>query len=129
MLGITGIPGSYAGMASYLDDYEAANVRYSPEGERLTAVTLPFLAARLPGALRGRAGEVAGVFLDRPLRGAQGLPEPRRTTRVLVRGLLAARAARVRRQAPPAGSWFTPGMPGTAHPGGYDLSELGIEAD
>ena len=129
MLEITRIPGSYPEMAAYLDAYEAANVRPSAEGERLTAATLPLLAARLPGPLKERAGEVAAVFLSRPLRAALGLPAPRRTTQVMIGALLSARAASMRRRPPATQSWFTPGMPGTAHPEGYELSELGVEAD
>jgi len=124
-MGIRSIPGSYAAMADFLDEYEAREVRYSPQGARLTGRTLPFLASRLPGPLRKRTAEVAGEFLDPRLCAALGLPAPRRTTQAVVRGALAGRRAVVRRQPPDDGSWFTPGMASDTYPDGYQLSELG----
>jgi hypothetical protein len=124
-MGIREIPGGYDGMAGYLDRYEAAQVRPSPEGIRLAALTLPFLASRLPGPLQSRAAEVAGVFLDERLRAALGLTVPRRSTRLAIGAALAARRAMVRRQAPDENSWFTPGMANEVYQDGYQLSDLG----
>ena len=124
-MGIRSIPGSYRAMADWLDEYEAREVRHSAEGARLTALTLPFLASRLPGPLKKRTAEVAGVFLDSRLGAALGLPVPQRPTEAMVRSALAARRAVVRRSAPNEGSWFTPGMANDTYPTGYELSELG----
>jgi uncharacterized protein (DUF2236 family) len=124
-MAITTIPDSYPAMATYLDDYEAREVRHSLDGERLAALTLPFLATRVPGPLKSRAGEIAGTFLDPRLREALGLPTPRRSTVLLLHSALAARRVSVRRKSPTEGSWFTPGMAGAAHPEGYKLSDLG----
>jgi uncharacterized protein (DUF2236 family) len=124
-MGIGSIPGSYQAMADFLDEYEAREVRYSAEGQRLTGLTLPFLASRLPGPLRERTAEIAGGFLDPRLGAALGLPTPRRTTQAVVRGALTVRRAVVRRRPPDDGSWFTPGMVNATYPNGYRLSELG----
>jgi uncharacterized protein (DUF2236 family) len=123
-MAIPDIPGSFAGLAAYLDDYESREVRHSAAAEELMAVTLRFAAARLPGPLRPRAAEVTGAFLDARLRAALGLPEPRATTRALLSTAFAARRAVVRRT-PPAAGWFTAGMPNAAYPEGYALADLG----
>jgi hypothetical protein len=124
-MAIRDIPGSYAELAAYFDDYEAREVAHSAAGARLTDITLPFLATRLPGPLKGRTAEIAAALLDDRLRVALGLPVPRRTTGLIVRSALSARRVSIRRQPPGRGSWFTPGMANTAYPAGYRLGELG----
>jgi hypothetical protein len=112
-------------MVAYLDDYEAREVNHSPEGEQLTNQMLPFLAARIPGLLKSRAAEVAGVFFDARIRSALGLPTPRRSTVMALRSTLAARRVATRWERPSGKPWFTPGMATAAYPQGYHLSELG----
>ncbi len=124
-MAISSIPGSYDAMVAYLDDYEAREVQHSSEGEQLTNQTLPFLAARIPGPLKSRAPEIAGLFLDSRMRSALGLPTPRRTTVMALRSALAARRVAIRWQRPSSKPWFTPGMATAAYPTGYHLSELG----
>lgn len=124
-MGIKSIPASYDGMSEYLDAYEEREACPSPNGQHLTDLTLPFLAARLPRPIRSRAPEIAGEFFNPRMRQALGLPKPRRSTRMGLRSALAARRALVRRQSPPEASWFVPGMANAAYPEGYDLSDLG----
>lgn len=124
-MAIRSLPDSYDAMVAYLDDYEARETAHSPEGEHLTSLTLPFLAARLPGPLRSRAAEVAGEFLGPRMRQALGLPTPRRTTGAALRSALAARRGMVRRQQPSSTPWFTPGMANSVYPNGYQLADLG----
>jgi hypothetical protein len=118
-------PDSYEGFIAYFDDYEARAVTYSPDGARLTDATLRFLATRLPGPLAGRAGEVAGSFLSPRMRVALGLPPTRRSTRLALSTALTARAATERRRPAAEGTWFSPGMAGSAHPNGYEVADLG----
>jgi hypothetical protein len=127
-MAIGSIPGSYPAMAAFLDEYEAREVRYSPQGAHLTDLTLPFLAAKVPSPLREYAPEIAGALLDARLRSALGLPAPRRRVDLAVRSALAARRAVVRRRAPQAQSWFTAGMANATYPEGYQLGDLGPPA-
>jgi len=84
---ISGPPDTYAQAAQTLDDYEAANLGYSPEGASLAAATERVLAARLPAPLRPFANRITALCLSDELCAAIGESE---STTLRYRARLAA---------------------------------------
>lgn len=126
LMGIAGLPHSYADAARALDDYEAANVAYSPEGAALMADTQRVLAAHLPAPLRPFTDRITALYLTDQLCAAVGIHPPSRPSRTMFRGLMWTRRQIVRRRPPPSEPRFTPGQPTPdVYPAGYQLPDLG----
>jgi hypothetical protein len=126
-MAIRDLPGSYADAAQFLDEYEAANVRYSPEGAALAAATQGVLAERLPAPLRPWAGRITALYLPDHLCAAVGIRPPSRATRHGFAALMRLRGRVVRRRPVAAEPRFTPGEAvAELYPTGYALEDLGV---
>jgi hypothetical protein len=124
LMHVTNIPSDYPGFEKVLDTYEAEHFAHTAAAEALMTATRGLFAGRLPDRLKGLAGPVADTLLPPTLRTAVGAPTPALPVRMLVGGLLRARAT--------AEAWKTPRTEpylklGTApsYPDGYRVEELG----
>lgn len=126
-MGLDPAPRTFAEAAAFLDDYEARNMKASPEGVALLEATAEALAVRLPPPLRSKTTTVISLLMDKPeVPPALGLkPAPswqKRAFNVLLR--IVALVTRMRPL--PSKPSFTPGKSGSAvYPTGYTLEDIG----
>ncbi|MFD7767402.1 oxygenase MpaB family protein [Streptomyces sp. NPDC059787] len=124
MMGISGVPGTYAAFERLHDDYEREMYAYDPANRRVAAATLRILASWYPAPLRRPASRIVLGVLDEPLLTALGFrPEPRWVRAAVHRGFR-VRAALIR---------LLPGRPerfprkpkARTYPFGWTLDDLG----
>jgi hypothetical protein len=108
-MGITGMPESFDGFLSLLDDYEADHFAYEPGAERVARATLDLMVGWYPAPLRPALRAMVPALLDDPVLTAVGLPIPSaRRRRIAETGVRArARAMRIL-PGRPAGRPFRP---------------------
>lgn len=131
-MGIHDVPETYEGFSRTFDDYEERHLAPSGHGEQLMALTQRVIAEQLPRVLRPVARPLAGrltaALIDQRLATCLGLRPASSAERVTARILFELRGAVERRRPPRSDPSFTPGMPVIAHPGGYDVDDLGVDA-
>ncbi|MFI8192253.1 oxygenase MpaB family protein [Streptomyces sp. NPDC085946] len=124
MMGISGVPGTYAAFERLHDDYEREMFAYDPAHRRGAAAALRVMASWYPAPVRRPASRVALAVLDEPLLKALGFrPEPRRL-RAAVHRALRVRAAPIR-LLPGRPEWLPRTPEARAHPFGWTLDDLG----
>lgn len=122
LMGIKGLPTTYEGYATLLDDYEAERFAYHPANRRVTLATLRVARRVAPLPLRPIVGRMTIALMDEPLREALGMPrQPGWLVRVVRAGLRLR--GRVLRFFPPRRSAYRH-KPST-YPTGYGLGDLG----
>jgi hypothetical protein len=127
-MGIRDAPTTWQRFAREMDAYERTHFGPDPGAHAVAEATLDLLTTfppfdRLPAPLVRRTSL---ALLDRPLLQALGLPQPRRSERVLARAGLRARARVVRRlPARRAPRWAREQPQVRSYPDGYDVAELG----
>lgn len=126
-MNITGTPATYAEAEAFFDNYEAAHVARSPEGQHLMRATVQVFHDRLPKVLRPLAKRIIGTMLDDDrLTNALGLPRAGRISRTALKAGLTVRNAITRRRPLKTEPHFTPGDAGSSlYPGGYSLDQIG----
>jgi hypothetical protein len=128
-MGITEIPGDFAGFEKFLDDYEAANFAWDPDSRHVSDSTLALMASWYPSLLAPAVRGASKALLDDSLLRAFRYDPPRPSVRTLVRGALRARARAVRLMPPRRKPHYArqnpeiKGYPG--YPKGYSLADLG----
>ena len=122
LMGIPGLPTTYAGYLELLTSYERERFRFEPANLLVTESTLRAAAAASPRPLRPFVRPVTIALMDQPLREALGLAAPPRWLVSLVHRGLRARA-RLLRFAPPRRTPYRH-RPST-YPQGYSLGDLG----
>ncbi|GAA1168086.1 oxygenase MpaB family protein [Streptomyces hebeiensis] len=96
---LTGVPGSYADFARWMDDYEERVFARTEDGQRLYGATQELLTDRFPGALAPVVRMASNALLDDRLRAAFAARRPAWPVRGLVGVGLALRRAGQRRAA------------------------------
>lgn len=130
LMGMAYRPKTWDEAALFLDEFEAAHVRYSAEGAALMAASEAEIAQRLPRVVRPLAGRVNALLLTDELCGAVGVAPPTRATRAVFRAIMWGHAQVVRHRGPRKEPRFRPGGSGGGlYPGGYRLSDLGPAGD
>jgi mpaB/rubber oxygenase-like protein len=122
LMGITGLPETYAGYEELLDSYEAERFELQPANTRLTEATIRIGRATAPWYLGLGFRRVSIALMDEPLRLALGMEEqPRWLVRAVDQGLrLRARALRF---FPPRRTPYDRTHP--TYPDGYRMSQIG----
>lgn len=123
-MGITDIPVGYQAFADWFDAFEAAQLRHTPEAERIERVTRELLRGRIPKPLRGAADALIAALYDPPLRRAYAVPDPPAWARVGLHLVLRARALLLRLAPPRTTALFADGIATKSYPDGYDLAKL-----
>ncbi|GGJ38755.1 oxygenase MpaB family protein [Streptomyces brasiliensis] len=124
LMGITGVPGTYAAFERLHDDYEREMFAYDPANRRVAAATLRVLASWYPAPVRRLAARVPLAILDEPLLKALGFrPEPRWLQAVTHRALR-TRAALIR-LLPGRPERFPRNPKARTYPFGWTLDDLG----
>ncbi|MFJ6569216.1 oxygenase MpaB family protein [Streptomyces sp. NPDC091292] len=93
---IASVPGSYARLAHWMDDYEHRHMAPSPEGRALLEATRSVLAARFPSWSAPAVRAASATLFDAPLRTALGIPTPPAPVRWTTDAALRLMAARRR---------------------------------
>lgn len=124
---ITAMPVTYAEAEDFFDNYEAAHVVPSAEGQQLMDATVQVFQSRLPAPVRPLAKQLISAMLDDDrLTAALGLPRTSRVSRAALKTGLSVRNAIRRRRPPKLQPHFTPGDAGsTLYPNGYSLDQIG----
>lgn len=123
LMGIKGLPATYADYEARLDAYEAEHFGYAPSNERVAEASIRIVAAWYPRPLRGLVRSASVAMLDEPLRVALGLPrQPAWLASVLHRALRVRALAL--RCAPPRRRPYEHD-PRRTYPFGYSLADLG----
>ena len=119
LMGITGLPETYAGYEELLDTYEAERFEFDPANKRVTEATIRIGRATAPWYLKPGFRRVSIALMDEPLRIALGMEEqPRWLVRAVDPGLrLRAKALRF---LPPRRAPYERTHP--TYPNGYELS-------
>lgn len=125
LMGVRGLPGTYAEMEAVFDDYERRFLHYSSDSARLLAATRGVLESRLPSRLQVLAGPLLRALLDDKLCECFGVRPAGPLLRTSLRLTLAGRSAVLRRRPPRPAPWFTAGRALSLYPEGYQLSDLG----
>lgn len=122
LMGITGLPETYAGYEELLDSYEAERFEFDPANKRVTDATIRIGQATAPWYLKLGFRRVSIALMDEPLRIALGMEaQPRWLVRAVDLGLrLRARALRF---FPPRRTPYERTHP--TYPNGYELSQIG----
>ncbi|MEY2241701.1 oxygenase MpaB family protein [Streptomyces sp. BF23-18] len=124
MMGISGVPRSYAAFERLHDDYEREMFAYDPANRRVAAATLRIMASWYPAPARRLASRVALAVLDEPLLKALGFPPEPRRLRAAVHRAFRVRAALIRLL--PARPERFPRKPkARTYPFGWTLDDLG----
>ena len=122
LMGLTGLPTTYAGYAALLDTYETERFAFDPANRRVTEASLRIARATAPLPLRPLVRRVTIALMDEPLRRALGLPrQPAWFVRAVRAGLRAR--ARLLLLLPPRRTAYHH-RPST-YPHGYRLADLG----
>ncbi len=122
LMGLTGLPTTYAGYLTLLRDYEAERFAFTEANRRVTEATLRVAAQVAPRPLRPFARRVTIALMDEPLRLALGMPQQPAWFVAAVRRGLRLRAVLLR-LAPPRRTAYHH-RPST-YPHGYSLRDLG----
>jgi len=122
LMGITGLPETYAGYEDLLDSYEAERFEFDPANKRVTDATIRIGQATTPWYLRLGFRRVSIALMDEPLRIALGMEQqPRWLVGAVDLGLrLRAKALRF---FPPRRTPYERTHP--TYPNGYELSQIG----
>ncbi|WAZ26298.1 DUF2236 domain-containing protein [Streptomyces cinnabarinus] len=124
MMGISGVPDTYAAFERLHDDYEREMFAYDPANRRVAAATLRILASWYPAPARRTASRIALAVLDEPLLKALGFrPEPRWLRAAVHRGFR-TRAALIR-LLPARPEWLPRKPKARTYPFGWTLDDLG----
>ncbi|CAL9588394.1 hypothetical protein SUDANB145_05174 [Streptomyces sp. enrichment culture] len=124
MMGLSGVPGTYAAFERLHDDYEREMFAYDPANRRVAAATLRVLASWYPAPVRRPVSRVLLALLDEPLLEALGFrPEPR-PLRAAVHRAFRVRAALIR-LLPGRPEWFPYTFKARSYPFGWTLDDLG----
>jgi hypothetical protein len=124
-LGVRDIPGTYEGLARYLDDYEATHMRFHEGAAELIGASRRLLAERFPRWLRPLILAAGDALLDARLRAALGLAEPSWLTRTAVSVALWLRALTARRRGSARTPVFEPDGTARGYPDGYVIEQVG----
>ncbi|GAA2338710.1 hypothetical protein GCM10010170_020540 [Dactylosporangium salmoneum] len=124
-MGVRDLPEDYDAFAAYLDAYDAAHLRHTPEAERIERATRGLLRGRIPGPLRGAADALIAALYDPPLRAAYAVPAPPWWARAALHLTLRVRALVLRLGRPRQEPLFAAGIRTTTYPDGYDLARVG----
>ncbi len=122
LMGITGLPETYARYEELLDSYEAERFTFDPANKRVTEATIRIGQATAPWYLKLGFRRVSIALMDEPLRTALGMEQqPRWLVRAVDLGLrLRAKALRF---FPPRRTPYERTHP--TYPNGYQLSQIG----
>ncbi|MGW7298401.1 oxygenase MpaB family protein [Streptomyces sp. NPDC054829] len=124
MMGIDGVPDTYAAFERLHDDYERKMFAYDPANRRVAAATLRTFASWYPARARRLASRVALAVLDEPLLQALGFGPQPRLVRAAVHRAFRVRAALIRLL--PARPEWRPRTPtARTYPFGWTLDDLG----
>lgn len=122
LMGITGLPETYAEYERMLLAFEAEHFAPDPAGHRVTEATIRIGRATAPWYLRPGFRRVTIALMDEPLRQALSMePQPRWLARALDLALLTR--ARLLRHARPRRAPYDRTHP--TYPNGYELSQIG----
>jgi hypothetical protein len=130
LMGLKDVPELYEDYVTLFDKYEEQNLAYSPEGAQLMAWTGEALQSLFPAPIRPLYGAINRLLLGEKLCRCMGLEPPGPAAQLLFDTVLALRATAARLGLLPAGKpIFQPGRSaGSVYPGGYELSDLGVDA-
>ena len=122
LMGITGLPETYAGYEDLLDSYEAERFEFHPANKRVTDATIRIGRRTAPWYLKPGFRRVSIALMDEPLRLALGMEaQPRWLVAAVDLGLrLRAKALRF---FPPRRAPYERTHP--TYPNGYELSQIG----
>ncbi len=122
LMGITGLPETYAGYEELLDTYEAERFEFDPANKRVTDATIGIGQKTAPWYLKLGFRRISIALMDEPLRVALGMEEqPRWLVRAVDLGLrLRAEALRF---FPPRRTPYERTHP--TYPNGYELPQIG----
>ncbi|MFB7107275.1 oxygenase MpaB family protein [Streptomyces hydrogenans] len=124
MMGISGVPGTYAGFERLHDAYEREMFAYDPANRRVAAATLRVMGSWYPAPLRRVATRVVLAVLDEPLLRALGFrPQPAWLRGVVRRGFR-VRAGLIR-LLPARPEWLPRKPEARSYPFGWTLDDLG----
>lgn len=123
-------PERYDDFVALFDIYEEENLAYSPEGAQLMAWTGEALQSLFPAPIRPLYGTINRILLGERLCRCMGLEPPSPAAQAIFDAVLGLRATVARLGLLPAGKpIFQPGRSaGSVYPGGYELSDLGVDA-
>lgn len=122
LMGITGLPDTYAGYEQLLTSYEAKRFAFHPANRRVTEATIRIGRATAPWYLKPGFRRVTIALMDEPLRQALGMEaQPRWLVRGVDLGLRLR--GRVLRYFPPRRTPYDRSHP--TYPNGYQLSQIG----
>jgi len=126
LMGMPDRPRTWDEAATFLDEFEAAHVRYSAEGAALMAASEAEIAQRLPRVVRPLAGRINALLLTDQLCGAVGVASPTRVSRSVFQAVMWGHAQVARHRGPRKEPRFRPGASARGlYPSGYRLSDLG----
>lgn len=122
LMGIKGLPTTYAGYLTLLRDYEAERFESTDASRRLTEATVGVARRLAPWPVKPFVRRVTIALMDEPLRRALGMPtQPVWLVSAIRRGLRVR--ARLLRFAPPRRTAYHHRP--TTYPHGYSLRDLG----
>jgi hypothetical protein len=125
-LGITGIPSTYAGFETLMDEYEAAHFAFDPGARRVADATLALLASFYPRFARPAVRLFSRALMDQPLLAAFAFETPGRFTRSLSVNALRLRGRFVALLPPRRKPLLAQDMRRIrSYPGGFGLENLG----
>jgi ER-bound oxygenase mpaB/B'/Rubber oxygenase, catalytic domain len=130
LMGLRDLPDRYDDYVALFDKYEEENLAYSPEGARLMARTSEALQALFPPPIQPLYGIINRLLLGERLCRCLGLEPPGPAAQMIFDAVLAVRATIAGLGMLPARRpIFRPGRSaGSVYPGGYELSDLGVDA-
>jgi uncharacterized protein (DUF2236 family) len=125
LMGIKGLPATYADYERLLDDYEADHFAPDPANTRVAEASIRIVTAWYPRPLRPLVRRVTIAMLDEPLRVALGLPRQPDGLVRLVDGLVRLRGRVLRLLPPRAADQPYRHDARRTYPFGYTLADLG----
>ena len=123
LMGLKGLPTTYAGYATLLRDYEAAHFAHTPEATRLAEATIRIGRTTAPLPLKPLTRRVAVAMMDEPLREALGMPRQPAWLVAALKRALRLRARVLRHLAAPRRTAYRHRP--TTYPHGHTLADLG----
>lgn len=125
LMGIRQRHTSYESACQIVDDYEATNLHPNADTLELGNHLLRVLSDRLPWPASRAAGQIfASQINDETVAQAVGLPRVTAPTRLLARGITAARRIVLPHLPASRKPAFVPGQPAGPYASGYSLSEI-----
>ena len=128
-MGIADIPGTYAGFATLMDEYERAHFAYDAASARVADRTLALLVSFYPRLFAPVVEVFSRALMDPPLLRAFGYREPGRIARRLSAGALRLRARAVAvlpKRRTPLHVIDLPRI--RSYPNGFDIEQMGTFA-